>query len=206
MTQIRCLSTGGYKLTEGKPYEVLQEEKGYYIIKNDNNKVQRYSSGFFEVIEEEVQLPPEPAPKKTENQLIQSIEIFDDQVSFIDFNNNRITINNNFGSGVRMDASCGIGDVTGLINMCNRINSKLQGEDYEDDDYLNLRKALLKACINQYILEKAENRAAYIVSTYIGSIDECYEQLLNELSNLTSEILNNPNSRRSIKFWTFYKQ
>lgn len=206
MKKIKCLSTGGYKLTVDKEYDVLREEEGFYIIVNDKNRTQRYSSGFFEIIEEEVVVVVEEPVKKTEDELIASIRIEGGSVVFDDFDGETIELSNKFSTTDRLSASCGIGDVEGIDATYEKIQSKLNGADYNDDDYLKLRKELFKACVIQYIkVDPNESRGAYILSTALQNVDDWVIEVLDEISETTSNTFNNPNSGNIIKFWTIYR-
>ena len=62
-----CTNPKNYKLTQGKVYEILDEEDGYFLLVNDSNKTVRYYSDLFDDVEqanepvEEVAPPPPPA-------------------------------------------------------------------------------------------------------------------------------------------------
>jgi len=199
MKQVRCFNTGGYNLTEGNEYQILREENGFYILTNDRGRTVRYSDEFFEDIVEEA-----ATVARTEADVIRSIEVEDRTIVFTDINGDLQTITNPFSTDQRMRASCGIKDVAGLNDFCRNIDTEI--DRYEDDDYLDLRKALFTAGINKFIKNSQHNAALYALSTAISDIDTIYIEKLDELATMTSEIVRNPNSGNDIKLWVFNRE
>ena len=66
-THLVCVNPKTYRLTQGQQYEILKKEKGYVFVENDNGKVARYDETLFE----------SPAPARTEQDCINSIEIIE---------------------------------------------------------------------------------------------------------------------------------
>lgn len=214
MKKIRCIETSGYKLTEGKEYDLLKSEGGFHFLVNDNGKTVRYNSDFFEEVEDvpvEVIAPP-PPPARTEQDLINSIMVQGDNITFVDFDNNNKSITKKLNSENHMGASCGIGDVMGLLDTTTNIDNIVNNLNH-DDDLIRLRKALFRKSIEQYILVNPDsNRGAYIASCNINDVDgdgqyltEDYVTVLDGMANVTSKVFENPNSDNNIKFWIFYR-
>jgi hypothetical protein len=205
---IRCISVENYKLTEGKIYAVASETRDFYSLLNDNNVGVRYSKRLFEVVPEgAVQAtpvaPPEP-PRRTERDLVQSIEVNNGQVRFRDFENVVRAIPNNFA---RFDSniSCGVRCIGGINDQIATIDNFF---NLDEDDFLTIRKALFTKSIEQYVQRLHLSGVALgVLSTNVTGqdganiADEDILSVLDQIAMTTTDAVLNPNSDRNIKVW-----
>lgn len=200
-----CTNTGGYRLTQGRDYEVIKAEKGYIFIENDNGTIARYDRKYFDV-EEPVQrrrtvAPPPPPPPRTSRDVIGSIQIEGNVLSFIDINNENKSFENPLViSPTGMNISCGTGEMSGVNSLCNSINRLFNSED---GDFIDEKLAILRKCIQTWILEN-RSKAMWLCSTGVTQIDGDYLRVFDEMSGTRSEVKRNPNSGNDIKIWIFY--
>ena len=195
MKEIKCIKTNGYKLTVDNVYEVIKSEDDYYFLINDNGKTVRYGKSLFEEVEDEVLVVAELI-KRTEQDMIDSIIYGNDVITYIDLDNNIIEIDNNMVSD-DTDISCGINQMWGIDSQIEEINDNLP----EDDDYLNLRKALITAVIKGYI---TNTKAMWLMSTAIEDHTEEDLATFDELAGTVSQDKVNPNTDNVIRMWVFY--
>jgi hypothetical protein len=69
-----CKNPKNYKLTLNKEYEIEESNGNYVKLINDTGKLVRYDSSLFEDLVV-VPPPPPPPPIRTENQIIQSVNV-----------------------------------------------------------------------------------------------------------------------------------
>lgn len=201
--RIICTQNEDYKLTVGKVYEAEDSSRDFYKLLNDNNIGVRYHKRLFDVVPEEEAVPEVQAPPaRTEQDMISSITFERGNVNYTDLENNVIVISNCF---TRFDSniSCGVKSYNGINNQIQRINEKF---DFDQDDFIEIRKALFKACIENYTRHPTSD-AFRLFSTNVSGedngflADEDMLSVLDEMANAVSESRENPNSGRSIKVW-----
>jgi len=197
MKEIKCIKTNGYKLTVDNVYEVIKSEDDYYFLINDNGKTVRYGKSLFEEVEDEVLVVAEPI-KRTEQDMIDSIVYTGDNITYRDLNDNEVVIDNVMNNA-DTDISCGISQIYNIDNQIEEITDNLP----EDDDYLNLRKALITAVIKGYAIDD-KTQAMWLMSTAIEDHTEEDLATFNELAGTVSQDKVNPNSQNVIRMWVFY--
>lgn len=207
MRTVKCKNTKGYKLTEGKDYEISARRSGYVYLINDNGVSAKYAEELFEAVEGSTtrrtitQTPP-PPPRRTERDVINSIIATPSRISFVDIENNSHTIENPM-SGNGTNISCGIAQVSGIDTLIGSINEEF---DDSNEDYIPTRKALMKASIQNFVINPYPN-AMVLVSTTEDS-DEDLLTVLDEMASgdngVTTSSRRNRNSRNMIKLWVFY--
>ena len=203
MAELVCKSkgNGNHALTITKPYEVLIDEDGYVFIKNDNNKTARYSKKLFKEPEPEVVVPA-----RTEQDCIDSIECDQNTVNFIDLDGAAVSITIPFKTSTT-DISCGIKQVYNINDMIENINEAV---NVEDDDRLDLKKALFKKATLTYVEEEGGSAMSILSTNTSGSddegvaVDEDMLKVLDQIAHTTSEEVENPESGNKIKMWVFY--
>ncbi len=205
---VRCINVENYKLTEGKIYPIADETRDFYSLLNDNNIGVRYHKRLFEVVPENTvqaaPVAPPPPPRRTERDLVDSIGVENGSVVFRDFENRIQRINNRFS---RNDSaiSCGVRQISGINDQIRCIDGFF---NLEDDDFITIRKALFKKCIEQYVQRAHLNGIAFgLLSTNTTGADSGHEadidmlSVLDEIAHTTTEEKENPNSGRNIKVW-----
>lgn len=189
-----CINSKNYKLTEGKVYSIIEENNGYYFLVNDNNRTVKYDSSLFE--DEVHEIVPPPPPARTEADCIDSISQNTNSISYVDLNNETVTINttvNVEGSYI----SCGVKEVSGLNGVMYNI---LNNVDTEEDDMLDLINALFRAAL-QSIRSQFPACRFLLLSTNNDTTYEDFFTILDSESVSHTEWENNPNSGRDIKVW-----
>lgn len=191
-----CTNAKNYKLTEGQEYEILQEENGYVRIINDSGKNVRYDSLLFEELE--IELPPPPPPARTEQDCINSITYINNILSYTDINNVLKELDIHLHLSTNSDFSCGINRIEGINVFCNC----LENGDFvetEEDDFIELKKALFTTVFNRY--SNRTLKGMWMCSTNQNDNYEDYQILLDTLSTHNSGWFLNPNSGNQIKLW-----
>lgn len=189
-----CINSKNYKLTEGKVYSIIEENNGYYFLVNDNNRTVRYDSSLFE--DEAHGIVPPPPPARTEADCINSISQNTNSISYVDLNNETITINTTVtreGSYI----SCGVKEVVGLNGVMYNI---LDNVDTEEDDMLDLIDALFRAALEN-IKSQFPACRFLLLSTNNDTAHEDFFTILDSESVSHTEWENNPNSGNDIKVW-----
>lgn len=185
-----CRNAKNYKLTEGQEYEILGEEDGYVRIINDSGKNVRYDASLFE----DVFVPP----ARTEQDCINSITYDGTTLRYVNIDGDTKEIAFNLTTENRNSFSCGVVRIEGINNLCERIeNNNFVNTD--DDDFIELKKALFTTVFNYWI-----SRGTYgmwMCSTNQDGSYEDYQTLLDELSTHNSGWFRNPNSGNQIKLW-----
>lgn len=191
MNNYKCKNPKTYSLTQDKEYTPVKIVDGNIYLTNDKGVQAKYSTELFE----EVNI-------RTEEDVINSITLNANILSYININNQVVTINTGL---TRYDSqiSCGIQQVSGISDLMERINSQVS-----QATNLELQKALLKAAILGFATQTSQ--AIVIMSTNITDEDEddvpfihlC--NYLTEISDFSSDDVENPNSGNTIKMWGFY--
>ena len=200
-----CTNPKNYKLTQGKVYEILDEEDGYFLLVNDSNKTVRYYSDLFGDIEEAVEeVAPPPPPARTEADVIISLNVTCNSqrctVIYVDLNNQIVTFQTN---AIRIDAisiSCGISQMYGISNILSSIDNNV---NTDEDDLLELRKEIVKRVISSLIRYNRGNTRWMLMSTNNDVIYEDYFEVFDSLAQTNLGWENNPNSGNDIKLWVF---
>lgn len=191
-----CREAKNYKLTVGNPYEILKQEGEWYFLVNDNGKNVKYAKELFEVEEE--------AAPRTEQDMIDSITINYDNMNdsytlaYEDLNGEDQEFDLSWEDEDRSGISCGIGEKCGIDSILSVIAVNVP----QDDDYLNLQKALLRKFIQKTVVED-NGKAMHLIST-TTSQDTDLLSVLDDMSDLVTEEKLNPNSNNRIKMWVFY--
>ena len=200
-----CTNPKNYKLTQGKVYEILDEEDGYFLLVNDSNKTVRYYSDLFDDVEEAVEeVAPPPPPARTEADVISSLNVIANNVrctvTYVDLNNQTVTFQTNTIGVSGTDISCGIRQMSGINDVLASIDGNVSTTD---DDLLELRKEIVKRVMSLLINRNRGNSRWMLISTNSNSIYEDYFEVFDSLAqtNLGWEV--NPNSGNDIKLWVF---
>lgn len=203
-----CTNPKNYKLTQGKVYEILDEEDGYFLLVNDSNKTVRYYSDLFDDIEEAVEpveeVAPPPPPARTEADVISSLNVTCSvsrcTVTYVDLNNQTVNFQTSTIGISGTDISCGIRQIRGINEILSSIDNNVSTAD---DDLLELRKEIIKRVISSLIHYNRGNTRWMLMST---NNDERYEDYFDVFDSLAQTNLgweNNPNSGNEIKLWVF---
>ena len=200
-----CTNPKNYKLTQGKVYEILDEEDGYYLLVNDSNKTVRYYSDLFGDIEEAVEeVAPPPPPARTEADVISSLNVTYNNnrctVTYVDLNNQTVNFQTNTIRISSTGISCGIHQMYGINDILSSIDGNVSTTD---DDLLELRKEIVKRVISLLIHYNRGNTRWMLMST---NNDDSYEDYFDVFDSLAQTNLgweNNPNSGNEIKLWVF---
>ena len=200
-----CTNPKNYKLTQGKVYEILDEEDGYYLLVNDSNKTVRYYSDLFDDVEEAVEeVAPPPPPARTEADVISSLNVTCAgqrcTVTYVDLNNQTVNFQTNTIGISSTDISCGIRQISGINYILSSIDNNV---NTDEDDLLELRKEIVKRVISLLINRNRGNTRWMLMST---NNDDSYEDYFDVFDSLAQTNLgweNNPNSGNDIKLWVF---
>ena len=200
-----CINPKNYKLTQGKVYEILDEEDGYFLLVNDSNKTVRYYSDLFGDIEEAVEeVAPPPPPARTEADVISSLNVTSGgqrcTVTYVDLNNQTVNFQTDIIGISGTEISCGIRQMSNINNILSSIDNNVSTAD---DDLLELRKEIVKRVISLLIHYNRGNSRWMLMST---NDDDSYEDYFDVFDSLAQTNLgweNNPNSGNDIKLWVF---
>ena len=200
-----CTNPKNYKLTQGKVYEILDEEDGYFLLVNDSNKTVRYYSDLFGDIEEAVEeVAPPPPPARTEADVISSLNVTcGDQrctVTYVDLNNQTVNFQTSTIGISGTEISCGIRQISGINNILSSIDNNVSTAD---DDLLELRKEIVKRVISLLIRANRGNTRWMLMSTNANVIYEDYFEVIDSLAQTNLGWEDNPNSGNEIKLWVF---
>ncbi len=198
MAKLKCKNTKNYKITLNTEYNIEEEDGNYVKIINDSGKLVRYDRSLFE----DVNVVPPLPPIRTENQIIQSIVVTNDnnviRFRFNDRTNQLVERTVGF-SRENPDFSCGIETISGLNPIINVIE---QHVDTTHDDYVALKKSIFTNIINTIKqICRNSSRGAIIFSTNRNDNHEDYYTWLQQLSMTTTDWFLNPNSDNNIKIW-----
>ena len=200
-----CTNPKNYKLTQGKVYEILDEEDGYFLLVNDSNKTVRYYSDLFDDVEEAVEeVAPPPPPARTEADVISSLNVTCNgqrcTVTYVDLNNQTVTFQTNTIRIDETDISCGIRQMYGINDILSSIDNNV---NTDEDDLLELRKEIVKRVISLFINHNRGNTRWMLMSTNADVIYEDYFEVIDSLAQTNSGWENNPNSGNDIRLWVF---
>ena len=200
-----CTNPKNYKLTQGKVYEILDEEEGYFLLVNDSNKTVRYYSDLFDDVEEAQPVaPPPPPPARTEADVISSLNVTANNlrctVTYVDLNNQTVTFQTNTIGVSGTNISCGIHQMSGINDVLASIDGNVSTTD---DDLLELRKEIVKRVMSLLINRNRGNSRWMLISTNSNSIYEDYFDVFDSLAQTNLGWENNPNSGNDIKLWVF---
>ena len=212
MNELICTNPKNYKLTLDKKYTVVIDEGDTVMIVNDNNKTVRYYKDLFEEVEEEVIPEPEPVIIRTEQDLIDSITNNGLYTTYVDFNNEIVTIENFLDVRNNENAfSCGIKNIVNIGDQIEEIYEKIADTiETAEEDLELLTKTIIKHHFKNYVKYCGNNNfnaGIYLMSCNISGdgLDDETVDILNEISDFNTEPELNPNSGNQIKLWGFYK-
>jgi hypothetical protein len=212
MKELVCTNPKNYKLTLDKKYLVVEDEGETVKVINDNNRTVRYYKDLFQEVEEEVIPEPEPVIVRTEQDLIDSITSDDLDTTYIDFNNETITIENCLSIlNNNNEFSCGIKNITNIGDQIDEIyNTIAETANVVGEDLELLIKTVIKYHFKNYIKYHSNNgydAGIYLMSCNINGngLNEEVVDILNEISDFNTEPELNPNSGNKIMLWGFYK-
>ena len=200
-----CTNPKNYKLTQGKIYEILDEEDGYFLLVNDSNKTVRYYSDLFDYVEEAVEeVAPPPPPARTEADVISSLNVICSgqrcTVTYVDLNNQTVNFQTSTIGISSTDISCGIRQISGINDILYCIDNNVSTAD---DDLLELRKEIVKRVISLLIRANRGNTRWMLMSTNNDDSYEDYFEVIDSLAQTNLGWENNPNSGNEIKLWVF---
>ena len=201
-----CTNPKNYKLTQGKIYEILDEEDGYFLLVNDSNKTVRYYSDLFGDVEEAVEevAPPPPPPARTEADVISSLNVTCTgqrcTVTYVDLNNQTVNFQTNTIGISSTDISCGIRQMYNINNVLSSIENNV---NTDEDDLLELRKEIVKRVTSLFIRYHRDNSRWMLMSTNNDVSYEDYFEVFDSLAQTNLGWENNPNSGNEIKLWVF---
>ena len=200
-----CTNPKNYKLTQGKVYEILDEEDGYFLLVNDSNKTVRYYSDLFGDIEEAVEeVAPPPPPARTEADVISSLNVTCNgqrcTVTYVDLNNQSIGFQTSTIEISGTNISCGIRQISGINDILYCIDNNV---NTDEDDLLELKKEIVNRVISLLINRNRGNTKWMIMSTNNDSSFEDYFDVFDSLAQTNLGWETNPNSGNEIKLWVF---
>ena len=200
-----CTNPKNYKLTQGKVYEILDEEDGYYLLINDSNKTVRYYSDLFTDVEEAVQeVAPPPPPARTEADVINSLIVtYSDRrcnVTYLDLENNTVSFTTNQISVNDTHISCGIKQLYNINNVLESIEANI---DTSSSDFIDLKKQIIKQVISRFISNLISSSRWMLMSTNFETDFEDYYEIFDSLSQTNLGWEENNNSGSNIKLWVF---
>lgn len=200
-----CTNPKNYKLTQGKVYEILDKEDGYFLLVNDSNKTVRYYSDLFGDVEEAVEeVAPPPPPARTEADVVSSLNVTcNDQrctVTYVDLNNQSVTFQTDTIGISVTEISCGIRQMYGINDILSSIYDNV---NTDEDDLLELRKEIVKRVISLLIRYNRGNTRWMLMSTNYDDAFEDYFEVIDSLAQTNLGWENNPNSGNDIKLWVF---
>lgn len=203
-----CINPKNYKLTQGKVYEILDEEDGYYLLVNDSNKTVRYYSDLFDDAEQAnepiEEVAPPPPPVRTEADVISSLNVTCSgqicNVTYVDLNNETVNFQTSTIGISSTDISCGIRQIHGINDILSSIENNV---NTDEDDLLELRKEIVKRVTSLFIRYHRGNSRWMLMSTNNDSSFEDYFEVFDSLAQTNLGWENNPNSGNEIKLWVF---
>ena len=185
--KVKCINQGNYRdISTGRNYEVVETlENFYHIIANSGN-IRSYSKRYFEIIpepiiedEDEIGVEEEPQPEFTVNWNKEDNSDIDINVS-----ENKVTLQYYQTAG-----NCGVASYNGVNNL------------YENCDENNtLFKNVIKAIIE---LVKIRNNTCMLIFSTNREYPEMWD-ILDEVMDFSSEVVENPNSDMDVKLWIKY--
>ena len=184
--KVKCINQNNYKdITVGNEYEVVEILENFYHITANSGNVRSYNKKYFELI-------PEPAIEDVDEVGIVEVEEEDTIiVNYVNSGGISILINGNETKlnyyGVA--GNCGIYSFNGINDLF----------DFCNNDKELFQKAILEII---KVFAESKNGCMLIFSTN----DEMYEiwEVLDEVMDMQSEAVNNPNSDMNVKLWIKY--
>ena len=201
-----CTNPKNYKVTQGKVYEILDEEDGYFLLVNDSNKTVRYYSDLFSDIEEAVEeVAPPPPPARTEADVINSLNVTYNNnnrctVTYVDLNNQTVNFQTNTIGISTTNISCGIHQMHNINDVLSSIENNV---NTDEDDLLELRKEIVKRVTSLFIRYHRGNSRWMLMSTNNDVSYEDYFEVFDSLAQTNLGWEDNPNSGNEIKLWVF---
>lgn len=201
-----CTNPKNYKLTQGKVYEILEEEDGYFLLINDSNKTVRYYSDLFADAEEVVQeVAPPPPPTRTEEDVISSLTVAyagtrQCSVNYRDLNDNVVNFLTHQIAVNDTNISCGIRQLYNINDFLESIDNAVTTEE---DDLLELKKQIVKKALELLIEATRANSRWMLMSTNNNEFHEDYYEVFDSLAQTNLGWEENPNSGNDIKLWVF---
>jgi hypothetical protein len=196
MTKLKCTNPKTYKLTLNGEYEILDQSEEMVTIVNDSGKKVNYAKSLFTAVAA-TPPPPPPPPVRTEQDCIDSIEIYGNDIRFVDLEENTISINAAMYLRSNNDFSCGVVRLEGLNSLMERIEETV---DTSEEDLILLKQEIfIKAII--WNSRRSPYRFA-LLSTNNNDAYEDYFETLDSLSHCATQWAVNPNSGNDIKIWT----
>jgi hypothetical protein len=196
--KIKCINEGPYKITLDKEYNLVKTEGNYYFLQNDSLKLVRYSKDFFEEVQNNITLEEESnvVISLTEAQVIASIS--EDGSAFTDNNGEFVELDLCFLSASESTISCGIIEFQGINDLISSIEEEVPTVD---SDRIELKRSIFKKVIKYSVSQ--QKCAIALFSTNVD-FDEDILPALDEVSDVVSKTVINPNSENNIKLWMMY--
>jgi hypothetical protein len=193
-----CTNTKNYKLTQGKEYNIIDENDDYYYLVNDSNRTVKYDKSLFgDAQPVPVAVVPPPPPARTEQDCINSINVHPNgNVTFVDMD----LVNKEMPNNLHVTTSaisCGVYQMTGISYLMAAI---LEVVNEDDGDLPLLIKSLFTKAI-QAKVDVSNEHLFMLVSTNREDEYEDFYTTLDELSTFGSDWDENPNSNNQIKVW-----
>jgi hypothetical protein len=197
--KIKCINEGPYKITLDKEYNLVKTEGNYYFLQNDSLKLVRYSKDFFEEVQNNITLEEESnvVISLTEAQVIASIS--EDGSAFTDNDGEFVELELCFLSASESTISCGIIEFQGINDLISSIEEEVPTVD---SDRIELKRSIFKKVIKYSVSQ--QKCAIALFSTNVD-FDEDILPALDEISDIVSQTIINPNSENNIKLWMMYK-
>ena len=185
--KVKCINQNNYKdITIGNEYEVIEIlENFYHIIANSGN-VRNYNKKYFELIEEPVIDDANKVDVEEESQPEFTINLNKEDNNNIDINvsENKVTLQYYQTAG-----NCGVVSYHGVNYL------------YENCDENNtLFKDVIKAIIE---FVKIRNNTCMLIFSTNCEYPEIWD-ILDEVMDFSSEVVENPNSDMDVKLWIKY--
>lgn len=214
MKKLICTNPKNYKLTLNKEYLIVIDEEDTVMLINDNNKTVRYYKDLFQLVQEEL-VAPEPIViiPRTEQDLIDSIEIDGLDVSYVNFRNEKVNIGNYLEiQSPESDFSCGVKMIVAVrAQICEIFENVQEDEQDMEQDLELLSITLIDTYFKNFIkysIINGYNAGIYLMSCNVTG-DNCLSDeavdILDEISDSFTASELNPNSDNYIKIWSFYK-
>lgn len=182
--KVKCINQHHFKnIIEGNEYEVSEETVDFYIIKNTLGNTARYSKEYFEVISEPIIEDIDEVG--VEDVVDFSIEWDDDYTNIlINIQENEVKL-----EYYNVSSNCGVASYHG-------VNWLFENCNFNTDLFKKIIEEVIKTVSDR------RNKAILIFSTN----DEYSEiwTILDELMDLSTETIENPNSDNEIKLWIKY--
>ena len=198
-----CTNPKNYRLTLNKVYKIIEvDDDGYYFLTNDSDKVVRYDSNLFEDELQESVANPQPVavPEiiiRTEQDCINSITVDSNGIHYTNIDNQQVSINISLSTS-DTSISCGIKQI---YNINSLIDNIINGTIHQSLDLILLQKQLFKSSLNYFIDHGVNECALVLISTNIEEDYEDFYDCLDELSEVVTDSVENPNSGNDIKLW-----